>query len=70
MGFLVFGCFFYGNVIGMFAATIVNDRRNINAVIPVLILPFFIVAGFFAQVKTITWPLKIVSYASSLRFAF
>ena len=48
MGFLVFGCFFYGNVIGMFAATIVNDRWNINAVIPVLILPFFIVAGFFA----------------------
>ena len=62
------GCYFYGIVLGLLIATLVDDRRNVNAFSAIVILPFFIVAGFFAKVKDITWPLKILSYLSALRF--
>ena len=46
--FLMIGCLFYGITLGLFIATLVDDKRNLNAIIPIIVLPFFIVAGFFA----------------------
>lgn len=45
--FFLFGGFIYGSIAGILAGVIVDDIKHISAVIPLIMLPFFIVAGFF-----------------------
>ena len=38
----------FGFTIGFLASTIANSIKQVGIIMPILILPFFIVAGFFA----------------------
>ena len=42
----------------------------INQMFSVLVVPLFLVSGFLANVKSITWHMKIYSYLSFFRFGF
>ncbi len=59
-----------GSSIGLMMAMMVENTESLGALTPILLLPQILVAGFFAQVKTITWPLFIFSYLSAPRFIF
>jgi len=62
--------FLGGSAIGMLITMIVNTIEDTGPVQPLLLIPHIVVAGFFANVKTITWPLFIFSFISPTRFAF
>lgn len=68
VAFYLIGGFVNGSIIGIFAGVAVDQLKDIGAVIPILILPLFIVAGFFQSVKLMAWPLRILSYISNFRF--
>lgn len=45
--FFLWGGYLNGSVLGVLAGVVVDEKKHIGAVIPILVLPFFIVAGFF-----------------------
>ena len=70
MGFFLIGGYVNSSVLGILAGTLVDEKKNIGAIIPVIILPMFIVSGFFQNVKIMAWPLKIFSFISPIRYTF
>ena len=64
------GAFIGGGGLGLILGIVANKIEDVGALFPVFILPQFIVAGFFANVKNMTWPLYILSFISPIRFTF
>lgn len=62
--------FMGGSAIGMLMTMMVNKIEDTGPVTPLMIIPQIVVAGFFASIKTITWPLFILSFISPARFAY
>lgn len=48
----------------------IKNIEIINSMVPVIVVPLFLVCGFLAQVKTIPWHMRIFSYLSFFRFGF
>ena len=69
-GFVLFGSFLGGIAVGTLVGVFVAKIENIGAAIPIIALPMFLVAGFLAAVKTMSWPLRIFSFISPLRYSF
>jgi ABC-type multidrug transport system ATPase subunit len=69
-GFLFVGSFIGGLTLGMFVAVSVSRLELIAPMTSILTIPVFLVSGFFANIKTISWPLFLYSYISPLRFIF
>ena len=68
--FFFFAVWMAGASFGLIISMIVDHIEQSGPLAPLLILPQIIVAGFFANIKTITWPLFIYSFISVPRFAF
>ena len=68
--FMVVGAWMGGAALGLFSATLIRNVEDMGAVNPILALPLIVCAGFFASIKTITWPLFIYSFLSVPRFTF
>lgn len=64
------GAFIGGGSIGLLLGILADKLEDVGALFPVFILPQFIVAGFFANVKNMTWPLYLLSFISPIRFTF
>lgn len=59
-----------GQSIGLLASAIAEKFDDLGAINPILIIPMMMSSGFFANILTITWPLRVFSYVSGFRFAF
>lgn len=59
-----------GGSFGMLLSALAEKYNDISALMPLVVMPMNVVSGFFANVLTITWPLRILSYVAPTRFAF
>lgn len=59
-----------GQSLGLVASAVAEKFDDLGAINPILIIPMMMSSGFFANIFTITWPLRIFSYVSGFRFAF
>lgn len=59
-----------GMSLGLVASALAERFDDLGAFFPLLVLPFMITSGFFANILTITWPLRVYSYLSPFRFLF
>ncbi len=59
-----------GAAIGMFISMIVNSVEDTGPFLPLVVLPQVVIAGFFANIKTIGWPLFLFSYITPVKFAY
>lgn len=55
-----------GSVLGV----MLPDLRSINSAISLFALPAVSICGAYATVKSLVWPLFLLSYLSPIRFAF
>ncbi len=62
--------FISGCAFGMLITMLVNKVEDTGPATPLLLIPQIVVAGFFASIKTVTWPLFIFSFTSPIRFAY
>lgn len=70
IGFYIFGAYLYGTLVGLICSIIASNLNQISSLIPILVLPAFLLAGFFSQVKEMIWPLRVLSYTSAMRFTY
>lgn len=70
LGFYLIGGFLYGEIVGLICSVVSKSINEVSNILPIFILPPFLLAGFFTQVKDMWWPVKIFSYTSVLRFAY
>jgi ABC-type multidrug transport system ATPase subunit len=56
----------YGDILSILIA----DIELINQAFPVLVIPFFMIAGMLGSVRSLLLPLRILSYGSFFRFSF
>lgn len=68
--FFFFCAWMAGASFGLIISMIINHIEESGPLAPLILLPQIIVAGFFASIKTITWPLFIYSFISVPRFTF
>ena len=68
--FSIVGGFLTGNSLGFMIGSIATSAEQVSALIPITILPFMLVNGFFANLKTVNPFLLGFSYLSPIRFAF
>lgn len=68
--FYVVGAFFGGSSLGFVISSIANSVETVSALIPLFVLPFMLVNGFFANLKTSNWFIRIFSYTSIPRFFY
>lgn len=61
---------FCGMSLGLILSAIAERFDDLGALTPIIILPMMFSSGFFANIFTITWPLRIYSYISPMRFSF
>jgi len=59
-----------GQSVGLVGAAIAEKFNDLGAFMPLLFLPMMVTSGFFANVLTITWPLRVYSYIAPFRFVF
>lgn len=62
--------FIGGTSMGLLISAISNRLDDIGTFTPIIVLPMLTVTGFFINIFNITWPLRIYSYISTLRFLF
>lgn len=67
---LLVGGYFFGSFLGITVGIIAETRSQLTILMSIILLPFFIVSGFFAQIKTLFWPLRIFSFLSGLKYTF
>ena len=70
--FWAFGIVAYGagSSFGLLISAVADKFADMGALMPIVVLPMILVSGFFANILTITWPLRIYSYLSPIRFIF
>ncbi len=66
--FTVIGNYLGGAALGNFIGVIAKRKEDINTIIPLVALPLFAISGFFVAVKSMTWPLRILSFISILTY--
>ena len=59
-----------GTSMGLLISAMADKFEDMGALMPIIVLPMALVSGFFANILTITWPLRIYSYLSPIRFIF
>jgi len=59
-----------GMSLGLIMSAIAERFDDLGALTPIVIIPMMFSSGFFANIFTITWPLRIYSYISPMRFSF
>lgn len=59
-----------GGSVGLVVAAIGETYQQLAIINSITMLPMFVVSGFYANVLTISWPLRIYSYLSPVRFSF
>lgn len=59
-----------GLAVGSMAGVIAPDLKTVSAVVPMITLPNMLVAGSFVTVRSLTWPLFLLSYITPVRFIF
>ena len=68
--FIFLGSFLGGGAFGMLMGVIAQRIETLGALVPALVLPQLVVAGYFAAVETMVWPLYIYSFVSPARYTF
>lgn len=68
MIFLLSG--YAGGSLGLFIGSIILDAKTVSAVIPVVIMPVFIFAGFFKNRKDLPAWIGWIEYISPNKYAF
>ena len=68
--FSVFNAFLSGMAIGSILGVLLPDLRSINSAMPLVALPLVLVGGSFVTVRSLIWPLFLISYISPVRFVF
>lgn len=67
-GFNIIGGFITGSILGILIGTIVDEKKHIGAIVPIVVLPFLIVSGFFQGIKLMAWPLRILGFVSTYKY--
>lgn len=68
--FSLFASFFGGGAFGLILGVIAERMTDLSLLLPAIVFPQFVITGYFANVKTMTWPLYALSFASPARYAF
>ena len=55
---------------GLFLSTVFSDAGVVMALVPVLIIPFLLVGGFFVALETVHWIYCPFEYLSMFRYGF
>lgn len=70
LAFTVFNGLLCGLAMGSMAGVIAPDLKTLSAINPLVTLPNMLVAGSFVTVRSLTWPLFLMSYLTPVRFIF
>lgn len=62
--------FWYSASYGFFLSTVFNDLSLVIAMIPVLIVPLFLVAGFFTNLNNVPKVFYPLEYVSMFKYGF
>ena len=61
---------FMSSSFGLLLSTIFSDASVVMALVPVLIIPFLLVGGFFVPLETVHWIYYPFEYLSMFRYGF
>ena len=59
-----------GTLMGIFVGALVKDLTLAIEIAPLIFVPFLLYAGFTTNSDNILKPLKVIEYASPIRYAF
>lgn len=68
--FSFIGSFLGGGAFGMILGVASESIDELGTLAPSILLPQLVVAGYFANVRTMTWPLYIFSFITPARYSF
>ena len=68
--FLYVGAVLCGQSYSAILATLGNTLEQVSTTVPFVLVPVLLCAGFMANLKTATLPIRILAYLSPMRFAF
>ena len=67
---IVLGGEILGKTLSIILGIIGDSIEDAATLIPIIVVPSFITAGFVVDVKSMTFPIRILSYLSPIRFCF
>lgn len=61
---------FAGNSLGLLVGSIATDEKDVSALTPILLLPFFLFSGFFKNRTNLPVWIGWIEYISPLKYCF
>ena len=68
--FMFIGGFVVGQNYAAFLGALCDKLSTVIALVPILVTPFSMSSGFFASLRTATFPIQWLAYLNPLRFAY
>lgn len=68
--FIFVGCYISGQSISGILASIGDTIETISPLVPLILSPLMISAGYMANLKTATFPIRWIAYISPIRFVY
>lgn len=70
LAFTVGNSLLCGLAVGSVAGVLSPNLKTVSSIMPMITLPNMLVAGSFVSVRSLTWPLFLISYMTPIRFIF
>lgn len=70
LGFTVGNGLISGLAVGSMVGVLAPNLKTVSAISPLITLPNMLVIGSFVSVRSLTWPLFLLSYMTPVRFIF
>lgn len=66
----VFNCLLGGMSLGTILGVMLPDMETANLALPLVGLPLVMLSGAFVSIRSLLWPLFLLSYLSPVRFVY